>query len=160
MRAGEVEPDRPVVHVVVDRLRPEVVGVAREPAPVDVVEVFAFRALAHAEDDPVGEVGGKVPLRPVDAVLLRLQRLACVASVAVLVLARRLVGGPDPPDLGARALGRPFEGQWRRIRRHDDVVLDEPPENPVSVHCEAISARLDHWDFHAAGAGVDIGPVL
>lgn len=158
--AREVELHGPVVDVVVDGLRAQVVGVAGEPAPVHVVEVVARGALPDLVHDARGEVAGEVPLGPVDAVLRRPQRLAGVGHVAVLVLARRLVRRADAPDLRARALGRPFVGRRRGRRGHGHVVLDKPPENAVGVHGESVGARFDHGDLYVAGARIDLAPVL
>lgn len=158
----EVKSDSPVVDIAVTDvgLGAHVVCPSAKHAPVHIVEVLAHIALADLEVNTIRIVLGEVIRRPVDAVLLRLQRLGSVWLKAVTVLARGLVGGSNAPELLAGRLFLPGDLCLFRLASLDlDLVLGELSKDAIGVDGQTVRTSLDHGNGRSA-AVVEIGPVL
>lgn len=157
------ERQSPVIHVAIAvvRLWANGVGITTKNAPVHIVEVLGFVAIADTEVDAIGKVGRVVVLGPVDAVFLRVQRMGGVALVAVAPLAAALVGSADSPELSACSLSFPMGlGVGGLAGSDDDVVLGVLAEDAIGVDGQAIGPGLDARDLYCTCTDVDVGPVL
>lgn len=158
----EVKSDGPVVDISVTDigLGAHVVGPSTKNAPVHIVKILGHIALTDLKVNTIREVLGEVVLTPVDAVLLRLQRLGRVWLETVAVLTRGLVGGSNAPELLARRLLLPSDLCLFSLASLDlDLILGELSKDAIGVDGQTVCASLNHGNGSSAIA-VEIRPVL
>lgn len=80
----QIKKKRPIIHILVIRLRTQDILVPAKHTPVDIIEILSDIARADGEDDAVGELGREIVDGPVGPVLLWVQGVVRVEGVDVL----------------------------------------------------------------------------
>lgn len=130
-----------------------------------IIPIHPLLALPNLEPHPLGEIGREIIPRPVNPILLGLQRPRRIPLDPMPILAARPVRRPDPPQLPPGAL---LDDRRVRLchlaRPHHDAVLHVLPEQPVRQHRQPVRARPDARDLDVrdarAGRDVQVAPVL